>query len=1019
MPNHCNSGLIKTTIQSALFSVFFLLFYSPTVHAQEPPPGDSIRSFNGKQYVRFDSVWNVFYQGHFFPILGYYITVRYNVGADRGEIAGLVSELDIHVKDSNKLGFFTYEIPHNADIFNIATIMASSGFIDDVNINSQVLGNKPDIIGGGSSACIPYDVNCTKAWDITCGSSTIKVGIIDSGIDWKNRDLGHGTSFVGDTSSNIYENPGEDAWADSTDPTTGDGIDNDGNGYIDDWKGWNFLDGNNNTLPDPGWYYAHGTSVAGVVAEKSNNNHLIDGVAGGYGLLTPGSEAGVKVIPIKVSEQIADPNITSNYEIINGMAVDEAIIYAVDMGARIINMSFWCDSIPEIDAALDYAYDHDVLVTSAVGNDDGNAVVYPARYKNVVAVSSYTFNGSPDVHSLSNFSNKGPQVTLAARGKNVCVLLPETNWGLGADLAQGTSFAAPFVAGVAALMLSVNRCLTRQQLIDIMKSTARKIGNQANGSTPIDYNWNSADPGHSQEFGYGIVQADPSVEVAYQMTGEDHDLYLKDCPQDWGITNDSILIDIFGTYPAASDQSPDIWVRNMPDGLTNDQHENPEYTQGQPTYVYVRVRNKGCLPSIGTEKVKIYWSKAASWFSWPQNFDGTNPAIGDQIGTATIAAGLQPGADTILQFPWSFDSTLLANGGNVCLLARIEATPDSITEYVMEPDMIFYNNNVAIRNTTIVNIHPNKPPPMIGGAEYPYGGFMYLANPTNTSSMFNIHFDTPDDLAIKDITEEAEVTIRFDSAGWNALMHSTAYLQDGVTVVSRNKSLILSNPSIVLDSVMFPVNAALPIYVGFSFLTRELTENKEYNYRVSQAYTANPGKKLGTENYVVRKSDREPFTADAGPDKTILPNQNTTLSAIEIPEAVTYRWYDSRDSLVHTGRIMSVSPSNNETYKLEVTAEDDGFKDYDEVDVKIKAGRIVTLYPNPTSSLISLEYEFENVSSAYIYVIKPFFSSYTVYSLDVAESSTEIDLSDYSAGIYNFVLICDGAVADVKSVTKQ
>jgi hypothetical protein len=83
-------------------------------------------------------------------------------------------------------------------------------------------------------------------------------------------------------------------------------------------------------------------------------------------------------------------------------------------------------------------------------------------------------------------------------------------------------------------------------------------------------------------------------------------------------------------------------VRNQPDGYTVQEHENPEYQQSDSVYVYVRVRNKSCVASTGNEQLSLYWSKASSWSSWPQNWDGSQPTIGNKISTKLIPK-LQPG----------------------------------------------------------------------------------------------------------------------------------------------------------------------------------------------------------------------------------------------------------------------------------------------------------------------------------------------------------------------------------------
>jgi hypothetical protein len=110
-------------------------------------------------------------------------------------------------------------------------------------------------------------INAYQAWDVTTGQSNIIVSIIDSGTDWSHSDLGTGS----DNYQNIYLNPGEDVWSNPNNPSTGNGIDDDNNGLIDDWKGWNYSNNSNDVRTS----YFHGTFVAGIVGAKTDNNHGI------------------------------------------------------------------------------------------------------------------------------------------------------------------------------------------------------------------------------------------------------------------------------------------------------------------------------------------------------------------------------------------------------------------------------------------------------------------------------------------------------------------------------------------------------------------------------------------------------------------------------------------------------------------------------------------------------------------------------------------------------------------------
>ena len=281
-----------------------------------------------------------------------------------------------------------------------------------------------------------------------------------------------------DNYQNILLNSGEDIWNDPNDPSTGNGIDDDNNGLIDDWKGWNYAN-NSNDVRTPN---AHGTLVAGIVSAKSNNSIGISGLAGGN------NADGVNILPycIGVNAPI-------------GALIDDAIIDAVDNGARVIQMSLNVPPSSAIDISIQYAIDNNVIVICASGNA-GTAVQYPASNNNVISV------GGTDQNDLrANFSNFGNNLDIVAPG----VGIRSTNLMNTYATQDGTSFAAPQVSAVAALILSVNPNLTAQQVRNIIESTAQKVGGYAYTNTSGRPNGTWDD-----EMGYGLVDAFAAVQAA-------------------------------------------------------------------------------------------------------------------------------------------------------------------------------------------------------------------------------------------------------------------------------------------------------------------------------------------------------------------------------------------------------------------------------------------------------------------------------------------------------------------------
>jgi len=239
------------------------------------------------------------------------------------------------------------------------------------------------------------------------GSGVI-VAVVDSGVDYNHEDL----------ANNMWVNTGE---------TPNNGIDDDGNGYIDDYHGYDFIGSLYTTIApdnDPQDEAGHGTHVAGIIAAE-NNALGVRGVA-----------TGVKIMPVKVLD-------------IQGTGFDSDIVsgieYAVDNGANIINLSLGSSTASNaLKAGIDYAVAHNVLVVAAAGNEYSfSKPSYPAAYDSVVSVGAITEDGFK-----ADFSNWG-KVDVVAPGDDINSTIPGNLYARY----SGTSMASPFVAGVAALVM--------------------------------------------------------------------------------------------------------------------------------------------------------------------------------------------------------------------------------------------------------------------------------------------------------------------------------------------------------------------------------------------------------------------------------------------------------------------------------------------------------------------------------------------------------------------------------------
>jgi subtilisin family serine protease len=278
----------------------------------------------------------------------------------------------------------------------------------------------------------PLHIGAPEAWEVSTGEDVL-VAVLDTGIDYNHVDL----------RQNIWSNPGEIA---------GDGIDNDGNGFVDDIHGWNF------SASGEAWdvmdRQSHGTHVAGLIAAGRDNREGIVGIA-------PDAE----VMAVKVMN---DKGRGQNDDIVRG------IDYAIEMGAQIINMSIGGSGADAgLRAAIGRAQEAGVLVVAAAGNFDDPEAVYPAgftaEFDNVISVASST--KKRQISDFSNWSESGTTVDLAAPGHGLLSTVP----GHWYSTKMGTSMAAPVTAAAAAVIWAAQPGWTYRQVIEVLESTVDPI----------------------------------------------------------------------------------------------------------------------------------------------------------------------------------------------------------------------------------------------------------------------------------------------------------------------------------------------------------------------------------------------------------------------------------------------------------------------------------------------------------------------------------------------------------------
>lgn len=279
-------------------------------------------------------------------------------------------------------------------------------------------------------------INVREAWSRSDGEGVV-VAIIDSGVDYRHADL----------RDNIWVNQDEIA---------GNGIDDDRNGYVDDVRGWDFISRGYNCVVgedcsrpdnDPMDFDGHGTHCAGIVAATKDNNQGIVGVA-----------PKAKIMPLRVA--------FSSYggALLRSTDVVEAINYAVNNGADVVNMSFAGTKLGILEDIMNRAQAAGVTLVAAAGNASSNEKYYPAALDSVIAVGALA-----PYSQRASFSNYGDWIDIAAPGITILSTVPG-----GYDYKDGTSMSSPYVVGVLALIKSknINAGMPELETVDIMMRSA-------------------------------------------------------------------------------------------------------------------------------------------------------------------------------------------------------------------------------------------------------------------------------------------------------------------------------------------------------------------------------------------------------------------------------------------------------------------------------------------------------------------------------------------------------------------
>ena len=400
--------------------------------------------------------------------------------SSKGWITTGISSIDAlnekyQVKNIEKL-FKTCEKPYLFNIYKISVLKNSNiiSIVNDYSIDPYVIYAEPNYIlktcltpndpdfnlqyylhnTGQTGGIIDSDIDAPEAWDIETGDETIVIAIHDTGVDYDHPDL----------EDNIWVNPGEDLNGNGiVDFSDFNGVDDDSNGFIDDIRGYDFVNTTRPVFPgedgtirdnDPIDFHGHGTHCSGIASAVTDNNIGIAGVCWNC-----------KIMPVRVGFKAQGGG-----GLIDLIAAAAGLEYAADNGAHIISMSWGGGSVSSlIWDALNYSYSKGVILIAAAGNYNSKWKHYPAAYDKVIGVGATDHNDS--IAHTAFGSNYGSWVDVAAPGEFIQSTMFNDTYACW----SGTSMSTPQVAALAALILSKNPLFNQDEVRTIIRSTTDDV----------------------------------------------------------------------------------------------------------------------------------------------------------------------------------------------------------------------------------------------------------------------------------------------------------------------------------------------------------------------------------------------------------------------------------------------------------------------------------------------------------------------------------------------------------------
>ncbi|MBD0405187.1 S8 family serine peptidase, partial [Flammeovirga sp. EKP202] len=608
---------------------------------------------------------------------------------------------------------------------------------------------------GQNNGDVGADISLLNAWQINAGDNSVIVAVTDAGIDTEHIDL----------SANIWVNENE---------IPNNGIDDDGNGYIDDIHGYNFAYDNGEIEKGQ-----HGTHVGGTIGAVNNNTIGVSGVAGG-----DGSGNGVKLMSCMAF---------ANSGFSGGIA--QSYVYAADNGA-VISQNSWGHSQPtyfdqEILDAIDYFiaeagnYSNSPmkggLVIFAAGNDNDDDLYYPGYYEPILTVGATT-----NEDKKAYYSNYGDWVDIVAPGgetigsseKGVLSTLPNDNYGYF----QGTSMACPHVSGVAALVVSAAKgTITNSELREILEQATDDISSQ--------------NPLFNGKLGYGRINAEKALksiqrigvnpeELVFDFTNNDP---LSKTVTIFNISNEEVPFDLSNnispfTFDIVSGvlgigESKEITITLDPSSFEFGNYEE-NISFDSETYFRLTARiNKYELPKIYIDSTTVDFGEVYEGYSISKQIEIYNHAFAELVITdiQTNQSHFEAEVQNITIPPY----------GNVFLPITFIATSSAIDNATLS----FTTNDNLSPTVSIplsVSIISNDPPQLIS----PEGIKLKQADKGILSTNFQLQNNGNDDL---NYSFQEQNTIKDDLSELTLLKtnyHSQLELEKGENYSIRGREVL-------------------------------------------------------------------------------------------------------------------------------------------------------------------------------------------------------------------------------------